>query len=372
LTLFGLLVIGIWFLAFNVYQEAHWLSHAQQNDFHYFYAAAQIGLSHGWDRIYDPQLSVAEISASCPNSVANPFIYPPVVAWLVLPLTPLSCMAGYTVFAILGLGMLVAAALLVAVRGPLEKLCVVLSALGFLPTYTTFAAGQLSPLVTLALVLAWRWLREGRQVAAGLALTTIVIKPQLGVLVPFALLAAGYTRAFRIWAIATLTIILAFVVTLGQHGMEQWIANQEVLYWGSTYEQRWSLAFMFGPTAGLAGALIAIAGMLVVAGRSRGQGPEVPLASGVAATFLIAYHLTPPDFVVMLIPVWIVATQRGRAGVAAASLGWIASWFAVGLALPVMIFEWGVLVLCAAWTRWARSRPDQRPGPEESLVIGNA
>jgi len=368
LTLFGLLVIGIWFLAFNVYQEARWLPNAQHNDFHYFYAAAQIGLSHGWDRIYDPQLSVADISASCPNSVANPFIYPPVVAWLVLPLTPLPCMAGYTVFALLGLGMLVAAALLVAVRGPLEKLCVVLSALGFLPTYTAFAAGQLSPLVTLALVLAWRWLREGRQVAAGLALTTIVVKPQLGVLVPFALLAAGYTRAFRIWAIATLVIILAFVVTLGQQGMEQWIANQELLYWGSTYEQRWSLAYMFGPTAGLAGAVIAIASMLVIAGRSRGQGPEVPLASGVAATFLIAYHLTPPDFVMMLIPVWILAVQRGRARVAAASLGWVASWFAVGLALPVMIFEWAVLVLCA-WAGRPGSRPAQPPGPAESLNL---
>ena len=372
MTLFGLLVVGIWFLAFNVYQEAHWLPNAHLNDFHYFYAAAQIGLSHGWDRIYDPQLNVAAITASCPDSVANPFIYPPVVAWLALPFTALPCMAAYTVFALLGLGMLVAAALLVQVRGRLEKLCLGLSAVGFLPTYTAFAAGQLSPLVTLALVLAWRWLREGRQVAAGLALTTIVVKPQLGLLVPFALLAAGYMRAFRIWAIATLVIILAFVLTLGQQGMEQWISNQELLYWGSTYEQRWSLAYMFGPAVGLAGVLLAVAAMLVISIRSRGQGPEVPLAAGVAATFLIAYHLTPPDFVVLLIPVWILAMERSRAGVAAASLGWLASWFAVGLAVPVMIFEWAVLALCAAWARRPGSRQAHRPDPEESLLIGNA
>ena len=372
LTIFGLLVIGAWLLAFNVYQEAHWLPNAQLNDFHYFYAAAQIGLSHGWDRIYDPQLSVAAITASCRGAVANPFIYPPVVAWLVAPLTALPCMAGYTAFALLGLGMLVAAALLVEMRGRLEKLCLVLSALSFLPTYTAFAAGQLSPLVTLALVLAWRWLREGRQVAAGLALTTIVVKPQLGLLVPFALLAVGYTRAFRIWAIATLLILLAFVLTLGPNGMEQWISNQELLYWGSTYEQRWSLTYLFGPTVGLVAALVAVAGMLVIARMSSGQGPEAAFAVGVAATFLIAYHLTPPDFVVLLIPVWILAAERSRAGVAAASLGWLASWFAVGLAAPVMIFEWAVLGFYAARGRRSGWKRAKRPDPDESLLIGSA
>ena len=88
-------MVGAWFLAFNVYQEAHWLPNAQLNDFHYFYAAAQIGLSHGWDRIYDPQLSVEAITASCPNTTALPFLYPllypPVVAG---PASPVPRWAG--------------------------------------------------------------------------------------------------------------------------------------------------------------------------------------------------------------------------------------------------------------------------------------
>ncbi len=362
-----MLVVGIWFLAFNVYQEAHWLPHAQMNDFHYFYAAAQVGLSHGWDRIYDPQLGRTVIAASCPDSVANPFIYPPLDAWLVLPLTALPCMAAYVVFALLGLGFLVAAALLVGARDRLERLCLVLSAISFLPTYTAFAAGQLSPLITLALVLAWCWLREDRQVAAGLVLTTILIKPQLGLLVPVALLAAGYARAFRIWMIATLVIVLAFVLTLGRGGMEQWVANQELLYWGSTYEQRWSLTYLLGPALGLAAELLAVAGMLVIARRSRGRGPEAPLAAGVAATFLIAYHLTPPDFVVLLVPVWILAMERSRVGVAAAVLGWLAAWFAVGLAVPVMLFEWAVLGLCASWSARSGRPAARRAEPAESL-----
>ena len=63
--------MGLWFLAFNVYQEAHWLPMAQMNDFHYFYAAAQIGVSHGWGWIYDPQLSRVVIAASCPNAAVT-------------------------------------------------------------------------------------------------------------------------------------------------------------------------------------------------------------------------------------------------------------------------------------------------------------
>jgi hypothetical protein len=367
LTRFGLVVMGLWFLAFNVYQEVHWLPMAQMNDFHYFYAAAQIGVSHGWDRIYDPQLSRVVIAASCPNSPTEPLLYPPLDAWLALPLIAIPCMAAYVVFALLGLGLLVGAALLVGGRDRIERLCLVLSAVGFLPTYTAFAAGQVSPLVALALVVSWRWLREDRQVAAGLVLTTILLKPQLGLLVPVALLAAGYTRAFRIWTIATLAILLTFVLALGRGGIEQWITNELVVYWGSTYEQRWSLTHLLGSNPGLIADLAAVAAMLVIARRSHGHGPEVALATGAATTFLIAYHLTPPDFVVLLVPVWILAMKRSRVGVAAAVLGWLAAWFAVGLAVPVILFELAVLGLCAAWAGTSAWFGAQRPEPEESL-----
>jgi hypothetical protein len=113
--------------------------------------------------------------------------------------------------------------------------------------------------------------------------------------------------------------------------------------------------------------LAAIAAMLVVARRSHGHGPEVPLAAGVATTFLIAYHLTPPDFVVLLVPVWILAMERSRVGVVAAVLGWLAAWFAVGLALPVILFELAVLGLSAAWAGRSGWTGAQRPGPAESL-----
>jgi hypothetical protein len=127
------------------------------------------------------------------------------------------------------------------------------------------------------------------------------------------------------------------------------MTNELVVYWGSTYEQRWSLTHLLGRDLGLVADLAAVAAMLVIARRSRGHGPEAPLAAGVAATFLIAYHLTPPDFVVLLVPVWILAMERSRIGVAAAVLGWLAAWFAVGLAVPVILFELAVLGLCAAW-----------------------
>ena len=341
LVLAGLFSAAPWFLAFNVYQEIQWLPRAQINDFHYFYAAARAGLADGWSRIYDPSLSQQIISAECPGSPTVAFLYPPVDAWLALPLAALPCMTAYWIWASLSLGMLIAAALLAAPRAWELKVLFALSAVAFLPTYAAFAAGQLSPLVLLALVLALRSMSAGRETVAGILLSVLLVKPQLALLVPITLVLAGHHRAFLAWAVTTTVLLVASLLSLGQHGVEQWVANQIVLYWASGYEQRWSLPVVLGSSAaGYAVELGALVLALVVARRTRNLGPSAAVAIGVAASMLLAYHLTPPDFVVLLMPLWLIARTQRPEAMALAIVGWIACWFSVGLAVPVMLFEW--------------------------------
>lgn len=273
------------------------------------------------------------------------FLYPPIDAWLALPLAAVPCLTAYWIWAWLSLAMLIAAALLAAPRAWELKVLFALSALAFLPTYTVFAAGQLSPLVLLALVLAWRSMSAGRETVAGILLAVLLLKPQLALLVPITVLVAGHHRAFLAWAVTTAILLVASVVSLGQHGVDQWVANQIVLYWASGYEQRWSLPVVLGArAAGYAVELIALVLALLVARRTRLAGPDAPFAIGVAASMLLAYHLTPPDFVVLLMPLWLIARTQRPEAIALAVAGWIACWFSVGLAVPVMLFEWVAIV----------------------------
>jgi hypothetical protein len=249
-------------------------------------------------------------------------------------------MTAYWIWTWLSLGMLIAAAFLVAPRAWELKVLFALSALAFLPTYTAFAAGQLSPLVLLAMVLTWRSMSAGREVMAGILLSVLLIKPQLALLVPLTLLVAGHRKAFLTWAVTTTILVVGSLLTLGQHGTVQWVGNI-VLYWASGYERRWSLPVVLGmPAAGYAAAVVALALAFFVARRTRDLGPEAAFAVGVSATILVAYHLTPPDFVMLLMPLWLIARTQRPEAVALAVVGWISCWFSVGLALPVMIFEW--------------------------------
>jgi hypothetical protein len=65
-----------------------------------------------------------------------------------------------------------------------------------------------------------------RPVVAGIFIGRLSIKPHLGILVPVALLAGGYYRAF---AAAALTVVTLVIVTSAAFGIEPWLALPEQL-----------------------------------------------------------------------------------------------------------------------------------------------
>src|SRR5205807_1823531 len=61
-----------------------------------------------------------------------------------------------------------------------------------LPVFVGILFGQVSLLVVAAVALSWWLLSRGRPWLAGLALSALILKPQIAFLVPLALLLAGY------------------------------------------------------------------------------------------------------------------------------------------------------------------------------------
>src|SRR5216684_4104591 len=185
------------FAAFDVYQWlAAYASDHFHNDFTFYYAAARIGATHGWQSIYDLGLQQAELNAMGSGiGVAQlaRYISPPPVAWLALPFTLLPYPLAYWIWSSL---------LLIALAGTWY-----LAAPG---------AGRLR-LIHLVAALGWVPVIYGLQLG------------QPGILVPIALLVAGRYRAFAGAVVAIGLVAIASAINVGPAGI-------------SAYEQRLSFA----------------------------------------------------------------------------------------------------------------------------------
>ncbi|MCP4616673.1 MAG: DUF2029 domain-containing protein [Bradyrhizobium sp.] len=81
-------------------------------------------------------------------------------------------------------------------------------------------SGQSSFLTTAALLAIFAWL-DKRPVLAGILIGLLTVKPQLGILFPFALAASG---RWRVFAVAAVTAIALFAMSVAIGGVEGWHA----------------------------------------------------------------------------------------------------------------------------------------------------
>ena len=143
------------------------------------------------------------------------FMYPPTMLLLVWPLALLPYALGYVVW--IAVGAVACAATLGVRRGawPLPLLLAVAPS-----TLWTELCGQ-STLLLSALVVAGMLLSRSRPIAAGILIGLATYKPQLGVLVPVALVAAGQWRTIGAAAVTFLAIVL---LTTAAFGTDIWLA----------------------------------------------------------------------------------------------------------------------------------------------------
>jgi alpha-1,2-mannosyltransferase len=335
-------------------------------DFSYYYGAARIGLEHGWSHIYDLVLQQQVFFQLHPAADVfdwrRYFVSPPPVAWLVAPLTLLPLIPAFWIFAGLSAVAFAAAGWLVTPGHGIGRLALFLTAACVYPVLIAIQTGQVTPLIAAATVLGWWLASRGRDVLAGLVLVVLVLKPQVAILVPVALLIAGRRRIFVTWVAGAAAITLASVASLGGQGLDQLRADLSVEQ-GQTANLAWTLAGLFGagPVAvglGLVGAGIALALAYVYRQRSL----EVVIVAGILGTLLTAPYHNPSDFTILAPAAWLYLRTRVPL--------WQWAWMVVGLLatylaagsgpglLLVFILGWlGLLVVGALTKQTAEVAP---------------
>ncbi|HVC77206.1 MAG TPA: glycosyltransferase family 87 protein [Candidatus Micrarchaeaceae archaeon] len=311
-------VAAILFAVFDVDQWAQaYASDNFHNDLTFYYAAAQVGLSHGWQSIYDLRLQQEALNAlgsGIQIAELARYISPPPVAWLAIPLTLLPFQVAYFVWSAL---LLVALGWTWCLASPgtgRVRLIHLAAAIGWLPVIYGLQLGQPGLFVALGVAGCYVLLRRGRPFWAGVALGALVLKPQLAFLVPPALLLSGRYRAFwgSVVAIGALAVLAALVV--GPEGIS---AYQQRLAFaaGVPVNRELTIAGLIGnmPVARVVQALLAL-WALVLAYRLRGRGHEWAIIPALIGGLVASPYLHLDDLVMLGLAGWLLLRMSPRPG----------------------------------------------------------
>jgi hypothetical protein len=339
------LLVGVMLIGFDLLVPAstYVSDYAVRNDFRLAYAAATVGLQSGYGHLYDLAAQKAAIEGLGAGFNPQPFISPPTLAWLVTPLLALPFPAALVIWTLLLVALLCWTWYLLAPPGKWVKPAHLVLLLGVFPVAFGVMVGQPGPWVAAAVATAWWLMRNDRPVWAGLVLSLIVLKPQLALLVPACLLVSGHVRTFAAWLAASLVIGLVALALLGPDGIARYrdlLAQTQTPAWDIT--RRYSISGPLGLGLVLTVTqVVVLAVTLFAAWRHRGEGPEIPMAAGIAGSLLFTPYLGFQDFLMLVVAGWLVL----RSG----ATHWQVALLVVGyallelallvLAVPILIAE---------------------------------
>ena len=365
-TAAGLLVgamLAVWDLA--VAAPRFVSQFAVSNDFRLAYAAALVGLREGYGRLYDLSAQRSAILGLGRGFNPQPFISPPPLAWLVTPLTVLPFTAALVTWSVLLIAALLWTWYLLAPGAGLAKAAHLMLWVGVFPVAFGVMVGQPGALVAAAVATAWWLIRAERPVLAGLALSLLVLKPQLALLVPVALLVAGYRKTFVSWLVASVVIGVVAVAVLGVDGVARYrdvLAQTQTAAWDIT--RRYSISGPLGLGLALRAAELAVLAVTVVAAWRQRNSLERVIAAGIVGSLLFTPYLGFQDFLMLFVAGWLVI----RAGASAVQVGLLVAGYAllelalVVLAIPILLAEL-LLLGSLLWTFRTSGVRDALPGP---------
>jgi hypothetical protein len=195
--------------------------HAMSGEFHHWdffgiWSWARFEIEHPAALIYDHAAQQAFLLSLDPTfPMPMPFPYPPFYLLLIRPLGWLSYPVAQALWSATTL-----LAYIVAVCAPAWRLRIVLPALLAPAIAINLLYGQ-NGFLTAALLVGGVRLAPSRPVAGGVLLGLLAYKPQFGLLVVIALVAA---RMWRAAAVAAFTVVAAVLASLLAFGPEPWTA----------------------------------------------------------------------------------------------------------------------------------------------------
>jgi hypothetical protein len=332
-------------------------------DFINYYAGAKAAASGQAALVYDHDWFHALEQTVTGPAMLRMYAYPPVTMLLSLPLCWLDFVPALVLWVALGIGGCVAV---------LQRLVgwrmAAVAAIGAPSAFFNLYYGQ-NGYFTAILLGGGLMILERRPVLAGICFGCLAYKPHLALLVPFALAAGAYWRAF---AAAAFTASLLLLASVAAFGMDSWAA-----FLGHMAVERQLIVSEYGfwpfmPTvfaaARLAGASLALTSALqllssglalaVVVLSWRAPGPhEIKAAIVSVATFLALPYAWDYDTIILVF----AAAWLGREGMRSGFLPWerltlvlLLIWPVVAIAsaqlagfLPAPALLWAALLVLA-------------------------
>jgi alpha-1,2-mannosyltransferase len=285
-------------------------------DFLHFYTLGNLALHGRGDLLYDMKAQ-AELThvfvANAPNSVYVA-LYGPQMSLFFAPFARLSY--GWALTAWLGLNLLIYASCCYAVWKNCPNLhayrwTIVILAVAFPGLFHLFAWGQTSGLALLCFTLAFLALENNRPMLAGLAIGSLIFKPQLGLA---AAVVFVFARQWKVISGAVMAAVLQLAVAWIHYGGEimrsYWHTLTHVeevlplleprLYQTHSLRSFWSLLLPWPRVAFVLYAISAFAVFLFAVRVWKSKSPLSLRYSGLLlATVLISPHLTVYDLIIL-------------------------------------------------------------------------
>ena len=352
------------------------LSPFRAQDFFALWSYGQVLLGHPAAELYDTnRLQDLQVALGMDSAIHAPFPYPPIFMLLVWPLGLLPLRPAFHLWTVLTLAAFVMAAAPRGVRLPTALLPIALLLLSPI-TMASVVAGQ-SGLLSGALLIGGLRLAERRPWLAGALLGLLTYKPQLGVLVPVALMAAGAWRAAAAAGLMAAVLAAITCAVFGPGVWTDWLASLPGYagrFEGSVGLLQLQPTVMAGlELAGVPHALVdlvqaasacAMAALVWLACRRGLHGPAIAVV--VSGTFLATPHAFFYDMPMLTAAMLLLGQTRWRDRTLRAPG---AAFLVLSLFSPLAMVETGlplclpVLVGFTVWAAWPLVRPGACPSP---------
>ena len=296
----------------NLLDSAQFLiTQPKYSDYFLYYLAAHLGLTKGWGAMYDPRIYLPALWHAT-GRVPMPYLNPPPLAWLAVPLTLMPYLIGLAIWSAAIFGTFLLAWWLLAPGTALDRFAHLLAVLGLSLVVIMLHLGQVVSLVMAAVALCWWLIRKERPLMAGMVLAVMLLKPQTALLVPLTLLIAGYRRVFIGWALVAIPLTAGSLFAMGPEGIRNFQSGSAVVYdgWAPVVS---SINGLVPDPLAMALQVAALGLTLATAWRARQRGPELPIAAGVVGSTLVVPYLHVYDLATLALCAWL-ALRVGLSG----------------------------------------------------------
>lgn len=338
-----------------------------QPDFYVYYLAAQLGRAHGWAAIYDPAVFLPPVTAAIGKPL--PYLNPPELAWLMAPLSFLP----YSMAAWIWTGVLAAAFGLVwYLAAPGQRLIRTIHGAGtaaLLPVFVGILFGQVSLVVVAAVAMSWWLLSRGRPWLAGLALSALILKPQIAFLVPLALLLAGYGRVFLAWVAVSVPLALVTLLATGT-GVFHHIFQSLDSVKGIPGPIQSSLLRQLPLPVAIIGIAAVLGVSVFIVWRGRGHGPSGPVAIGLLSSVLVSPYVNFYDLSALVLAAWLILRLNPPRWQQAVTLGMYVPLYGAPIwPLVTLVSLCGWLVSLAVLSTREAGRVNQAPREDDRFRV---